>query len=85
MDFDDNPTLAAAETFIRTYCSNIWAFLNTGKIQIKPKDYMTAYNMVVKLADENNQSEDVYQLYKRILDSDLQRLSGNIGAHSVDH
>lgn len=71
MDMIENPTMDDTVRLIDNYCAAIQKFLVTGVHNIKPKQYMEAYNCVVKLSDEHSLSEDLYQLYKKKVDEML--------------
>jgi hypothetical protein len=61
---DNDPTLESTDKIIEAYCKAILKYLDTNVLEIRPKQYMEAYNCVVMLSDEMSLSEDLYQMYK---------------------
>ena len=49
---------------LQQYDNLIQNYLKTGKIDIKPKQFIETYSMIVKLSDESDMSEELYFVYK---------------------
>jgi len=56
-----------AEREIDIYLEKVQDFLNTGELRMHPKLYMRAYTLIVRLSDEYDKSEDIYQIYEERL------------------
>lgn len=56
----EDPTLESTDRIIENYCQAILKYLETNVLEIRPKQYMEAYNCVVMLSDEMSLSEDLY-------------------------
>ena len=53
-----------AQTEIDIYLEKLYEFLDTGVLKMHPKLYMRAYTLIVRLSDEYDKSEQIYQIYE---------------------
>ena len=61
---DVEVTLEDGRHALQEYDTLIQNYLKTGKIDIKPKQFIETYSMIVKLSDESDMSEELYYVYK---------------------
>jgi len=61
---DDEISLDDGRKALQEYDTLIQNYLKTGKINIKPKQFIETYGMIVKLSDESDMSEELYYIYK---------------------
>lgn len=59
---------------IDAYLDCIYTYLRTGKSNLRPKQYMRTYTYIVKLSDESDQAEDLYEIYKTKLTEYINRV-----------
>jgi hypothetical protein len=53
---------------INFYKEKIMQYLNTGKMDMKPNQYMTTYTFIIRMCDEYDKAADLYNIYKKILE-----------------
>ena len=61
-------TLEQGYKEIDKYIQCIYTFLQSNKIEMKPRQYMATYTVIVRLCDEQDKACDIYLKYKDILD-----------------
>jgi hypothetical protein len=57
-------TLEDCKKEIDTYLSKIMSYLKTGKMDIKPGQYMQTYTSIIRMCDEQDKAADLYLEYK---------------------
>jgi len=62
-----NITIEDGKREINNYLSCIMGYLETGKIKLKPAQYMQTYTCIVRLSDEYDKASDLYVIYQHIL------------------
>jgi hypothetical protein len=64
MDMDEAITLEDGKREIDIYISKIFEFLETGKMNLNPKQYMKTYSCIIKLSDELDMGADLYNIFR---------------------
>jgi len=44
-------------------------YLNTGKMDMKPGQYMKTYTIIIRMCDEQDKAADLYLIYKKMLNN----------------
>ena len=64
---DDEITIEDCQQEIDSYLSKIMEYLKTGKMNMKPGQFMTTYTTIIRICDEQDKAQDLYLIYKKIL------------------
>ena len=53
-------------------------YLNTGKMNLTNKEYVSTYEMLLTLSDETDCAEELYQIYSHILEKYISKHSYDV-------